>query len=148
MRFGAGIAQSTISRFECGTGSLSEENEQQLRDYIQTLTADTKTPTPPLCQTPTKLAVNETADQLIDDALIDAAVKDVAEKILQTLADTVEKHVAGVHIPAEKLAMLFSPDMTRTEIEAMVDNASIKLAQETQFTIRDMLEEYTKSLTQ
>ena len=88
---GAGIAQSTISRFECGTGSL---------------------------------------------------------QMLEILTDTVEKHVAGVHIPAEKLAMLFSRDMTRTEIEAVVDNASIKLAQETGFTIRDMLEEGTKSLTQ
>ena len=118
-------------------------NEQKLRDYIQMLTADAKTPTSPLCQTPTKLAVNETADQLID-----AAVKGVAEQMLESLTDTVEKHVAGVHIPAEKLAMLFSRDMTRTEIEAVVDNASIKLAQETEFTIRDMLEEYTKGFTQ
>ena len=68
------------------------------------------------------------ADQLIDNTLIDAAVKDAE----------------GIPIPVEKLATLFSPDMTLTEITAAVSYASIKLTQNIEFTIRDMLEESTK----
>ena len=134
----AGVAQSSLSRFERGEGNLSEESEAKVLQYIENHdTGDTEKN-----DSPAENNGNSESDtpivNVIDNHLVEATVNQIIEAYLENLEQTVEAHVKTVRLPA---SVLFKSDCTLAEMEEILATAETNLAGEATFTLRERLEE-------
>lgn len=125
----AGVAPSTISRFESGAGNLSEETAAKVSEYMtQTTKDESATPVTPE-DTP--------IGNILDDSLINTTANQIIEKLIEYSETTVEVHMKTVRIPS---AALFTKDYTFGEIEKMLIKAEKELANKVKSTVRDRLD--------
>ena len=131
----AGVAPSTISRFEGGEGNLSDETAAKVLEYMTRTTEDNS-------DMPVTHA-DPPSENIIDDSLIDTTVNQIIEKIIKGLETTVEAHIKTVRIPASSL---FTKDYTLGEMEQILTEAEKGLASEVKSTLRDRLDRIKRSV--
>ena len=131
----AGVASSTISRFESGEGNLSDETEAKILEYM-TRTREGKSDTPGThADTPSK--------NIIDDTLIDTIVNQVIKELSDDLETTIDAHMKNVRIQP---SVLFTEDHTFGEMEQILTKAEKGLASEVKSIVRGRLDEIKHSV--
>ena len=130
----AGIAPSTISRFESGAGNLSEETAAKVLEYMtQTTKDESATPVTP---------EDTSIETIIDDSLIHTIANQVIEKLIEDSETTVEAHMKNVRIPP---SALFSKDHTFVEMGEILAEAEKGFVNRVKSTVRDRLDEIKRS---
>ena len=124
----AGVAASTISRFESGTGNLSDETAAKVLEYITKTTLDKSAPP--------AIPVDTAIENIIDDSLINTTANQIIERLIEYSETTVETQMKTVRIPS---AALFTKDYTFGEMEEMLTKAEKELANKVKSTVRDRL---------
>ena len=130
----AGVAPSTISRFESGAGNLSEETETKVLEYMTQKTKD-ESDTP---VTPEDTSIGN----IIDDSLINTTANQVIEKLIEDSETTVETHMKNVQIPP---SALFNKDHTFAEMGEILAEAENEFVNRVKSTVRDRLNEIKHS---
>ena len=125
----AGVAQSSLSRFENGEANLSDENEAKVLEYMTRNTKD-KSATPVTHE-------DTPIENIIDDSLVGSTSNQVIDLLIEGVGSTVDEHVQNVRIPA---TALFSQDLTFSEMGTIINSAEAHLASAVKSTVRDLLE--------
>lgn len=116
----AGIAQSTLSRFETGAGPIDEATLSRLKKVIAVL------------DTPT-----------IPDALIDVTAIAICEKLIHVLPEFIDKELKTVKMPGDYFSQLIeNQKVSFSEIENRIASAEIALAKQTELTITEWLDDF------